>query len=195
MNQTHTRTRRPIRGALFALGAAGAAILLSVTSCQATIPNRDPLGEKFPEVIGTSLTGDSIPLPPGEPAVLLLGYVQDAQFDADRWLIGLLQATPSARIMEVPAVKGLFPSMIADTIDSGMRSGIPQEDWSSVVTVYGDPAARIVEFTGNEKPRNIRVVLLDATGHVRWFHDRGFSAGKLLELGDASSVLTAGSGQ
>ncbi|MDG2143406.1 MAG: hypothetical protein P8N31_07615, partial [Planctomycetota bacterium] len=106
------------------------------------------------------------------------------------WLIGLLQATPTAMILEVPAVNGLFPSLIADTIDSGMRSGIPKEDWSSVVTIYGDSASEIVEFTGNENPRNVRVVLLDSNGTVRWFHDRGFSAGKLLELGGASSKVT-----
>ena len=41
---------------------------------------------------------------------------------------------------------------------------------------------RSVEFTGNEKPRNMRVVLLDAEGRIRWFHDRGFSAGKVVEL-------------
>ena len=72
-----------------------------------------------------------------------------------------------------------------------MRSGIPSEDWPSVATVYGPGAIRIVELTGNERPRNIRVLLLDAGGRIRWFHDRGFSASKLLELDQAALVLAS----
>ncbi len=170
---------------------ASLAVLPFVNSCRSAIPNRDPVGERFVSVEGEDLNGQRVQLPLNEPAVLLLGYVQDALFDADRWFIGLLQAPPAARILEVPTVKGLFPSLIADTIDEGMRSGIPSEDWKAVVTVYGGDASKIVEQTGNERPRNIRVVLLDAEGRVRWFHDRGFSAGKLLELNAAVERLNA----
>ena len=114
--------------------------------------------------------------------VLLLGYVQDAQFDGDRWLFGLLQAETPVAIREVPTIKGFVPRLIANGIDSGMRSGIPSEDWASVVTVYGSDASKLVAFTGDENARNMRVLLLDAQGRVAWFHDRGFSAAKLLEL-------------
>ena len=161
---------------------------LSVTSCTASVENRNPLGELFPPTQGTSLEGEPIALPPKEPSILLVGYVQKAQFDADRWLVGLLQVTPPAKILEVPAVAGLFPRLIAGTIDGGMRKGIPQEDWQSVVTCYGAAAADILQLTGNQNPRNIRVLLLDGEGQVRWFHDRGFSASKLLELGEAASL-------
>ena len=123
--------------------------------------------------------------------MLLIGYVQRAQFDADRWLVGLLQAPPPVRILEVPTIKGLFPRVIAGTIDEGMRSGIPSEDWGVVVTLYGSDANKLVELTGNENGRNIRVLLVDADGVVRWFHDRGFSAGKLLELVQAAEGLTS----
>ncbi|MFT5049844.1 MAG: hypothetical protein ACI8QZ_001237 [Chlamydiales bacterium] len=173
----------------FLVGAVALGALLASTSCTTTIENRDPLGEPFPEVVGEALDGETLSLPLDEPSVLLIGYVQDAQFDADRWLVGLLQAPPPVRILEVPTVVGLFPRLIADTIDSGMRSGIPSEDWQSVVTLYGSKADQVLELTGNERPRNIRVLLLDAEGRVRWFHDRGFSASKLLELGDAARLL------
>lgn len=93
-------------------------------------------------------------------------------------------------MIEVPTIPGLFPRLISGTIDSGMRSGIPSEDWTSVVTLYGSTARTVVDLTGNEQPRNIRVLLLDEHGDVRWFHDRGFSASKLLELdGLARSML------
>lgn len=159
--------------------------VLQLAACQSPVPNRNPVGEAFPAVAGESLERREMRLPEalaGEPAVVLVGYAQDAQFDADRWIFGLLQAELPVRVLELPTLPGIFPSLFSRTIDSGMRSGIPAEDWSVVVTLYDADARRIVEFTGNTSPRNIRVLLLDADGRVLWFHDRGFSAGKLLEL-------------
>lgn len=166
-------------------GMATCLVVLQLVACQSSIPNRDPVGEVFPAVVGESLDQKEMRLPEalaGKPAVVLLGYAQDAQFDADRWLYGLLQAELPVSILEVPTLPGIFPSLFSGKIDSGMRSGIPSEDWAVVVTVYNDDAERLVEFTGNTSPRNIRVLLLDAQGRVLWFHDRGFSAGKLIEL-------------
>ncbi len=145
------------------LGLAGCS---SSTPPPVTVEEMTLPGDTLPSVEGKSLTGD----------------VQEAQFDGDRWLIGLLQTQTPAKILEVPTIKGLVPSLISGRIDSGMREGIPSEDWASVVTVYGSGAGDLVEFTGNEKPRNMRVILLDADGRIRWFHDRGFSAAKVVEL-------------
>jgi hypothetical protein len=60
-----------------------------------------------------------------------------------------------------------------------------------VVCVYGGDAKKIVAITGNEQPRNGRIFLLDAEGKVVWFHDRGFSAGKLTELDAKARELSA----
>ena len=76
----------------------------------------------------------------------------------------------------------MIPGMFSGAIDSGMRSGIPSEDWGSVVTVYGAGADELKRFTGVEGGSNARVLLLDEDGFVQWFHDRGYSATKLLEL-------------
>lgn len=154
-------------------------------SCASSIERRDPLGEAFPVVAGESLDGRRVALPEdvgGEPILLLIGYKQNAQFDIDRWILGLMQAGTPVRFLEVPTIPGLFPGMIAGTIDEGMRSGIPSEDWGAVVTLYGDDAKRVASWTGNEDGLNSRVVLLDADGEVVWFHDRGYSAGVLMEL-------------
>lgn len=160
--------------------------LAMLAGCGASaVPNRAPLGETFPAVSGETLAGQPLRLPDdlrGRPAIVLIGYLQEAQFDADRWLYGLLQADLDVRILEVPTIPGLFPRAFAGAIDSGMRSGIPAEDWQVVVTLYGDDAAAVRDFTGDEAGRNIRVLLLDADGRVRWMHDRGYSAGKQLEL-------------
>jgi len=166
-------------------GLASCSLALQFAACQSSVPNRDPVGETLPAVVGESLDQQEMRLPEalaGKPAVVLVGYAQDAQFDADRWLYGLLQAELPVRILELPTLPGIFPSVFSGMIDSGMRSGIPAEDWALVVTLYNSDAERLVQFTGNTSPRNIRVLLLDAAGRVLWFHDRGFSAGKLLEL-------------
>ena len=168
------------------------AVTFSVTSCAAPIPNRDPVGSTFPSVVGESLEQVETSLPEslaGEPAILLVGYVQNAQFDIDRWLIGITQVETPVRFVEVPTIDGLVPGMFAGTIDNGMRSGIPSELWSGVVTLYGDDAARVVEAFGNERPRNGRVALLDRAGKIVWFHDRGFSPIELRELDRLARTL------
>ena len=197
-DNTAVTASTPSRGAsrprLFAMASAlSLAAAVSLLACSAPqIDNRTPIGEAFPTVEGESLDGEQIQLPAevaGGPAILLLGYDQDAQFDADRWLFGILQAETPVSILEVPTIPGLVPSWLNNKIDSGMRAGIPSEDWASVVTVYGDDAKRLVEFTGSREPRNMRVLLLDGSGTVRWIHDRGFSAGVLLELDSLARTL------
>lgn len=183
---------RRFRLPALALALLGVVLAFSLPACRATVPNRNPIGEPFPAVTGEGLDGTPRTLPDdlaGAPAILLVGYVQDTQFDLDRWLLGLLQAGTPGSILEVPTIPGLVPGVIAGTIDGGMRSGIPSEDWASVVTVYRSDAKRIVAATGNERPRNGRVLLLDGEGQIVWFHDRGYSAAKLLELDARTRAL------
>ena len=174
----------------------GAALLLGLlnSGCASTIPNRDPSRESFPAVTGTSLLGEDVALPAslaGQPSILLVGYLQGAQFDLDRWLMGLIQADLEIPILEVPTIPALVPTMISGWIDDGMRSGIPEEDWGSVVTLYGSAAAPVAELTGTEFGRQARVLLLDSEGRVDWFHDRGYSASKALELAQRARTLAA----
>ncbi|MCB9908200.1 MAG: hypothetical protein H6830_10825 [Planctomycetes bacterium] len=177
------------------LAAVLGAALLGLPACQSSLPNRQPLGEGFPAVQGESLAGETVALPPGTPCVLLVGYSQNAQFDADRWLLGMLQAKLDLPLYEVPTLKGLFPRLLGNTIDDGMRGGIPEGDWQSVVTLYGSAANDVARFTGTENGRNMRVLLLDANGVVRWFHDSGYSARVLLELqATAAGLPQTGSG-
>lgn len=168
----------------------------AMSGCSSDVANRNPVGETFPTVRGNSLGGSDIVLPDDfqdakRPVLLLVAYKQNAQFDVDRWLLGILQAGVEVTPYEIPTVEGLVPGMIANTIDDGMRSGIPDEDWASVVTVYED-AEKIVAFTGNEDPLNTRVLLLDETGKVVWFHDEGYSARVLLELQDEVEAMGTG---
>lgn len=147
------------------------------SACTTTYPNKNPTGENFPTVKGKSLAGKEWILPQdlaGEAVILLLGYKQEAQFDIDRWLIGLDAKQVKLPIFEIPVLAGIIPKMIQDRIDKGMQRGIPSELWKVVITVYED-GQKLVETTGNENPNNARVLLLDKKGQIVWFHDQGFS--------------------
>ena len=157
--------------------------LLSL-ACSTTYTNRNPVGEVFPSVTGTSLDNEEYIIPKdfqGTNVVLLLGYKQDSQFDIDRWLIGLDMTETKIKVYELPTIQGLFPRMFQTFIDSGMRSGIPKEIWGGVITIYSG-GSTVQEFTGNENPNNARAILLDSGGKVIYFHDRGFSVSALNEL-------------
>ena len=159
-------------------------MLLILGACTTTIPRRNPVGEFFPDTVGTALDGKVWKFPndtKGENVLLLIGYKQNTQFDIDRWLIGLDQKGYKLSVFEVPTIQGWVPRMIAGKIDEGMRSGIPEDLWKIVVTVYDD-AEKIINFTGNEDPSNARVVVLDKDGKVRLLHDRGFSVNALNSL-------------
>jgi len=146
------------------------------------------MGKPFPAVKASSLAGKEVSIPAdlaGKPALLFVGYEQMTQFDIDRWLLALQAAgISSAPVYELPTIPGLVPGLFAGRITEGMRTGIPAEDWASVVTIYGD-ASKVAEFFGNEVRLPARVVLLDAAGKVAFFHDRGFSPGALDRLRSA----------
>jgi len=152
-----------------------------VAGCSSAMPRRDPTGQMFPTVRGQSLEKERVELPlafAGGPAVILVGYKQSAQFDIDRWLMGLMQAKVEARIVEIPTIPGLVPTIASGWIDDGMRSGIPKEDWGSVITLYGGSAKPVAELTGTESGRRARVIVLDSAGKVVWFDDEGYSVRK-----------------
>lgn len=152
--------------------------------CATTYSNRNPVGQMFPATQGESLEQKQIEMPnyfAGSGTVLLLGYKQDSQFDIDRWLIGLDMTGTQVKVYELPTIQGMWPRMFSTLIDKGMRKGIPKELWGAVITVYAD-GAKLQEFTGNENPNNARVLLLDKTGRVIFFYDRGFSVEALNTL-------------
>lgn len=179
------------RFSLLALLAVIPAVLMA-EGCSTSFANRDPVGQMFPVVVGQSLEKERAELPTalaGGPAILLIGYEQGTQFDIDRWLMGLMQAEVEADIVEVPTIPGLVPTIASGWIDEGMRSGIPREDWGSVVTLYGSAATPVARLTGNENGRNARVIVLDSTGRIAWFDDTGYSPRKALAVADLVSTL------
>lgn len=165
---------------------ASALLALFGLGCASSYPLRTPTQERLPSIVGEALDGAQVRLPEdlaGAPSVLLVAYEQDAQFDVDRWILGLLQLGANVRVLEVPTIPGMFPGAFSGQIDEGMRGGIPQADWGIVVTLYGDEAKVMAAFTGNaERGNSARVLGLDADGVVRFFHDEGYSATRVKAL-------------
>lgn len=159
--------------------------ILTHRASSETYPNRNPTGELFPAVVGQSLEQVRTEMPgvfAGKPVVLLIGYKQNAQFDIDRWLMGLLQTEVPMQIAEIPTIPALLPSLASGWIDDGMRSGIPREDWGAVVTLYGDAARPVAELTGTEDGQVARVIVLDDRGTIVWFDDEGYSPRKAIQI-------------
>ncbi|MCW8876576.1 MAG: hypothetical protein OQK04_02075 [Kangiellaceae bacterium] len=155
-----------------------------VFGCSTKYPNKNPEGSKFPSISGETLEYIATRLPDifaDKEVVLLLGYVQNSQFDIDRWLIGLDMTQTDVGVYELPTIQGMFPKFFKTQINNGMRKGIPKELWKGVITIY-DGGELVQQFTGNVNPNNARVILLDKNGIVRHFYDRGFSVAALKEL-------------
>ena len=163
-------------------------VLLAATAirCGSTYPRREIQGETFPRVEGTALSGQALTLPDAFRrglVILVLAYDKDAQFDVDRWGIGFFTADLEIPpVYEIPTIPGLLPTIFKESIDSGMRKGIPEESWKDVITVYGSGGSTLAEWTGTEDELNARVLLLDGEGRVLWAHDRGYGLGPLERL-------------
>ena len=162
-------------------------LFLCLVACGKTVvAPTSSITEKFPSVVGDSLAGGEVRIPEdfsGKPVLLLVGYEQKAQFDIDRWILGVLQTETPVKIVEVPTIAGMMPQMVQSFISNGMRRGIPKEDWSTVVTVFED-ADKIIQAIGNEKPNSAHVVLLDQSGKIAWLYSDGYSASNVLKLRD-----------
>ena len=123
-------------------------LALGLNACtSSTIPAETQLARSSPALWSPLSMVEPKPSPiyKGEP-VCSVGYQQRSQFDIDRWLIGITQVDLPVKFVELPTIAGMVPSLIGDLIDSGMRSGIPNELWGGVMTVYDD-AELVQEFT------------------------------------------------
>lgn len=164
----------------------GFIMLVIISGCSTSFPNQNITGLTLPKMQGETLTKKQFSLPDmftSNNTLLLVGYKQDSQFDIDRWLIALDMTNTDVKAYEIPAIQGMFPRMFSTVINNGMRSGIPKELWGGVVTLYAD-GEKMQAFTGNEKGNNARVLLIDQTGKILYFYDRGFSVQALNDLRD-----------
>lgn len=155
-----------------------------VSACSTNYPNQDITGQSFPAISGQTLEKNTVNIPEDfneDFTLLLIGYVQNAQFDIDRWLIGLDMTNTNVAAYELPTIQGMFPKMFSTVINNGMRAGIPKPLWKGVITIYKD-GDTVQALTGNERPNSARVVLLNNNGDIVYFYDGGFSVDALNNL-------------
>lgn len=136
-----------------------------------------PVGKRLPSVKGEALSRKPVRFPEdtvGAPAILLVAYRRGTQADIDRWMAFLKERAPQTVRFEVPAIASILWRPMSGWIDSGMRGGVPQEAWSSVVTLYED-APQLRDFLGDYGGTTTHLVLLDREGKVAWFNAGGFS--------------------
>lgn len=168
------------------------AAFISVSGCASyEYTSSIVVGDQMIMVTGENLEGELVKVPEdfkNQPTLLLFGFVQNSQFDIDRWLIGLDMTETKVATYEIPTIKGMAPRMFRTFIDNGMRKGIPKELWKGVVTIYSD-GDKIQRFTGNQNPNNARVLLLNKDGVIEYFYDRGFSVDALNAVRDNLSKM------
>ena len=172
---------------------AAAAVVGAVTSQPPAVVASTPVGRAFPNVAGRSLAGENVRIPEalaGAPAVLLVAYRRGTQADIDRWLEMLRRDLPSLRALELPAIAAIAWRPLAGWIDSGMRRGVPEPMWASVVTLYED-AGRVREFLGDAGGLTAQVVLLDPDGRVAWFAADGYSEDAAARLRASAAAVAA----
>jgi len=144
----------------------------------------DPVGKRLPSISGETLSRLKVRFPDdlvGSPAVLLVAYRRGTQHDLDLWIEFLSLKAPQLVWYEVPTIPSLIWRPLAGWIDSGMRSGVPQDKWPSVVTLYED-AAKLRDFIGDNGRNLTHLVVLSSDGTVVWFNPNGYSEEAASEL-------------
>ncbi len=128
----------------------------------------------------------------GSPTVLFVAYRRNTQVDIDRWAAFVRREAPGLKAYEVPVIPARIWRPLQSWIDSGMRGGVPRDQWATVVTLY-DQGAAARDFVGDRGGLAANVLLLDAAGVVRWSRHSGFSddAGRRF-LGAVAGLASTG---
>ncbi|MFO0829501.1 MAG: hypothetical protein U0572_15290 [Phycisphaerales bacterium] len=156
------------------------------------VPSRDPTGEMLPSAEGKTLDGAPVTLRgelDGKPAILMIPYTDDAQFDCDRWSLGLDQLHTPMRRFELGVVPSTFGVVAAPAIDMSRRQKRAEVAWPTVLCFYGDGADALATQTGMGDAQYARVMLVDAAGAIRWYCDKGYTAERCEELDRAARAL------
>ncbi len=125
----------------------------------------------FPKSSGRNLNGRTLSLPDdfaGRANLVFIAFEMRQQQEVDTWMsfaTGMRQAHPGLAVYELPTI-GRGYGLIRGFIDSGMRSGIPDnETRASTVTLYLDVGA-FARALGIESTRTITVLLVKPSGEI-----------------------------
>jgi hypothetical protein len=86
---------------------------LFLAGCSSQYANKELVGQQLPSIQGESISSEEINIPEafaGKQTLLLFAYKHEAQFDVDRWLIGLDMTQTQIDIYEIPhSARHVFP--------------------------------------------------------------------------------------
>jgi hypothetical protein len=128
---------------------------------------------RFPEVRGTSLSGEEFNLPGdigAEYALIMIAFQQYQQVEINTWLPlarELADRYPQLVYFEFPTIDRLNAAARA-FIDGGMRAGIPDPvARATTITLYLDRSAfrEVLDIQGEDQ---IVVMLINQDGEVFW---------------------------
>lgn len=126
-------------------------------------------GKKFPKVEGESLSGKEVTFPDdveGDAVMVGVAFKREAQEMLDSWTDYFNALCEGKKdIYELPMIEGSLWKIFSSFIDSGMKSGIPEEQHDNVVTHYGD-VSDVKEKLEIEDVDLGYVFLLDEEGYI-----------------------------
>ena len=136
------------------------------------------LGTKFAEIRSETLAGTELTLPDdarGKITLITIAFKHGTQQQLDSWLNPFSEAFGTREgftFYEIPMLSADVKSF-AFRIDSGMRSGIPEEKHKNVMTYYGDYNEYLHLLHIDDVTLGY-AFLLDQEGIIRW-HGVGFA--------------------
>jgi hypothetical protein len=152
-----------------------------------------PAGSEPPKLRGETLDGRAIVLPDaaaGKVTLLVLGASRKGGDRTGPWrehFLADFASNPRADLY-VAALLERVPGIMRGMIRSGMRGGTPPAGRSHVLTCASDEEAwkKYLAMTDDSLPS---VLLLDASGRVRWSYNGVFDPGRFQDL--KSATMTA----
>lgn len=166
-------------------------VLFGLTLASAVVPAQTTI----PPAHGTTLAGGPVALPDalnGKVGILVLGFSHASQNQVTPWA-KLLQAdygqSEDVVYFAMPMLGGA-PKMLRGMIEKSMSRAIPFEERPHFLPVTsGEPAWRAVAHY--DKPDDAYVLLVDATGTVRWHTEGDATDASYAELKKNLRALTA----
>jgi len=149
--------------------------------------------QPLPTLKGKYLTGRDATLPAdskGKIALLAFGFSYDSRHAVEDWSNRFRKDFgKEARVTfyEIPIIGGAA-QLGKWFIDSGMRKGTPKELHENVITMYGG-AGPWKKYLDYKNADDAYLVLLDATGAVRWHFTGKFDDNAYRELETISHQL------
>ena len=161
-----------------------------LASCN-IIPSRNPTSEPIVVITGTTLDGTRIDIPrdlsdankpSSAPTILLIAYQRDAQFDADRWRLGLDELGVKCRVLLVHAIPSTFGVLLSPVLTHDLAQKFALSEHAMILPLTGESADRLATQTGMGRAQFAHVVVIAADGRIIYACDEGYCAERVQAL-------------